>query len=563
MSLHPLLHITLFKVKGIGKLAVDWNAVTIVKNSASLVVFGGFALGAFYLARASTAYLLDTAHLGLFLLHRFVSMLLFVLFLSVNVGNIIVSYATLYRSQETTYLLTKPLAHGHLFLIKFLDNFFYSSAALFLMASAVLFGYGSYFHMTWTFYLQTMFLMFVPFMLISACIAVMELLLLMRFATRVGVQKIIGGVVVTYLASLFFYFKMTNPMKLVRLVTQDFSRVNDYLGYLDPPFAKFLPNQWMAESLFWTMKGDTSYAASYTIILTGAAVMLFAAMLLLAKKLFYSSWLTSLELRALSETTSQTSRRFSLTKPSLIDSATSVMLKKEFWQFIREPSQWIHLGIIAVLIFTFIVSVVQIDMKFKLPFLQTVSFLVIFLFNAFLIGSIALRFVYPMFSIEGRSFWAVLSAPISRAKVYTIKFFIAYLPLTILSTLLIFFSHQPLKQFPAVQTISVILMVSVSLSLVSLNLGAGAFFVNYEEKNPIRAASSQSATLTFLISILYLTLLVGVMFIPFTKYFEYILHGTAFDIMSLYSSVLSVIIISLMIGSVSCITGIQSLKRDF
>ena len=399
--MHPILHILYFKLRGFYKLSIEWKTANIVKNIASLVVFGGFTVTAYLFARTTTSYLLDTAHLGLFLLHRFLSMLLFVFFLSINVGNIIVSYATLYRSEETAYLLTKPLRHVHLFIIKFLDNFFYSSTALFLIASAVLFGYGSYFHMPWTFYLQTMCFMFMPFMLIAACIAVMALLVLMRYATKIGVRTMIVGLVFGYLGSLYLYFRMTNPMRLVRSVTQDFSRVNEYLGHLDPPLVKYFPNHWIAESLFWTMKGDVSFATSYTIILMAVAVVVFVAMTFLAKKLFYSSWLTSLELRAVSESQSSSLRLFSFMRPPLLDSATSVILKKEFLQFIREPSQWIHLGIIAILIFTFIVSVSQIDMGLKVPFLQTVSYLVIFLFNAFLIGSIALRFVYPMFSIEG------------------------------------------------------------------------------------------------------------------------------------------------------------------
>ena len=168
-----------FKLRGFLTFNLQPKVVNLVRHAASLIVFGGFSVGSYAFARASTVYLLDTAHLGLFLLHRFISMLLFVFFLSINVGNMIVSYASFYRSPETSYLLTKPLAHTHLFIVKFLDNFFYSSTALFLIASSVLFGYGSYFHMPWTFYVQTMFLMFIPFMLISACLAVMLLLFLM------------------------------------------------------------------------------------------------------------------------------------------------------------------------------------------------------------------------------------------------------------------------------------------------------------------------------------------------------------------------------------------------
>src|SRR5690349_12879302 len=138
-----LLHILLFKVRIFFKLSTELSTKNLVKHLGSLIVFGGFAVGAFLFARVLTEYLLVKAHLGLFLLHRFLSMLMFVFFLSVNVGNIIVSYATFYRSRETEYFLTKPVPHTAVFIIKFLDNFFYSSTVLFIIVVAVVLGYGS------------------------------------------------------------------------------------------------------------------------------------------------------------------------------------------------------------------------------------------------------------------------------------------------------------------------------------------------------------------------------------------------------------------------------------
>jgi ABC-2 type transport system permease protein len=286
-------------------------------------------------------------------------------------------------------------------------------------------------------------------------------------------------------------------------------------------------------------------------------------MVLLARKIFYPSWLTSLELRTVSESESSFLEMYSLTRASRLDSQKSVLLKKEFWQFIREPSQWIHMGIISILIISFLISILKVDLKLTLPFLQTVSYMVVFLFNAFLVGSIALRFIFPMISIEGESFWKVLAAPISRAKVYGLKFTVAVVPLVILSLLLTVFSHRPLNDYPVLLYVSMAIMIAISFALVSLNLGAGAFFVNFKEKNPIRAASSQSATLTFLISILYFTFLVSVMFIPYNRFFEYAIKGKAFDPASLLYGTLAVIVISTVMGILSLIVGLRALKRDF
>ena len=558
-----LLHILRFKVWIFLKRSLELRKETVVKHASSVLVFGAFTVGAFLIARMTTAYLLDTARLGLFLLHRFLSMSLFVFFLSINVGNIIVSYAIFYRSQETAHLLTKPVPFGTLTLVKFFENFFYSSTTLFLIAIAVLFGYGSYFHMTWAFYVQSLLLMFIPFMLLGGCIAVITLMVLMRAARRIGVWKVLVGLIFIYLGTLFVFFETTNPVKLVTAVTQNYPNVDEYFGYLDPAFVKYLPNHWIAESLYWTMRGDPTYAMSYTIILVVSTVLVFWLMIYLGKKLFYPSWLDSLELRPSSEVRRSLFSSLSLTRPARLHPHASALLKKEFWLFVREPSQWIHLAIISVLIATFVVSVSNIDIKHTFSYVQTASYMVVLLFNAFLVASIALRFVYPMMSLEGPNFWSVLSAPVSRATAYWMKFIFTFIPILLVSESLGFFSHYPLRQYPLLAEMAMVVLACASFALVGLNLGGGSYFVNYREKNPIRAASSQGATLTFLMSLLYLTFLVSVLFIPLDHYFEHIIRNAPFSSVPLLVSLSIIVVASAAVGVGSLKIGLRALAKDY
>jgi ABC-2 type transport system permease protein len=558
-----ILHILRFKTRSSLKRSVDLNPANVVRAVGSLIVFGGFILGAYYASRVATDYLLDTARLGLFLLHRFLSMLLFVFFLSINVGNIIVSYATFYRSPEMEYYLTKPISHTNLFLIKFLDNFFYSSTVFFLLALAVLLGYGSHFHMGWIFYFRTMIFMLMPYMLLAGCSAVIMLMLLMRFAGVIGIRKVIVVLVVLYLGSLSGYFTMTNPMKLQAAVMEHFPHVDEYFGYLDAPAVKFLPNHWIAESLYWTMRGDTSIALSYTTVLVVATIALFGLMMVTARRVFYNSWLASLELRSAGESPKALMQMFSLTRPGRFDPQSTVLFRKEFWQFFREPSQWIHLTIISALVMTFIASIVQINLKQTLPFLQTVSYMVVLVFNLFLVSSIALRFVYPSMSTEGMNFWKILSAPVAREKVFWLKFTLYLIPIVLTSGALVIFSHRSLREYPVLLQLNLCIMLFASAALTALNLGAGSFFSNFREKNPIRVASSQAATLTFLICIVYLTFVIAAMFVPFNNYFAFKLRGIPFEPATLTYATLLVFSISGLMAAASLAVGLRALKRDF
>ena len=558
-----LLHIVKSKLRRSLDFSFDWKTASLVKHASSILVFGGFAVAAYFFTRMTVDYLLDTERLGLFLLHRYVSMLLFVFFLSINVGNVIVSFATFYRSPEMIFYLTKPVSHTNIFILKFVDNFFYSSTALLLIAVAVLAGYGTHFHEPWTFYVQTMVFGLLPFMLLSACVAVTLLLLLMRFADVVGLQRIVGILVLLYLGALYGYFSLTNPVRLQARVMQFYPHLDQYFGYLDPPIAKFLPNQWLAESLYWTMRGEVSYALSYTLLLLGATGVMVMIMVFVARKYFYAGWLASLNVRIAGEPSLPLLRRFSLTRPARLDPQTSVLLKKEFWQFVREPSQWIHLGIISILVVTFVASIAQVDLNQTVPFLQTVSYIVVFLFNAFLVASVALRFVYPGISIEGVNFWSVLSAPLNSRKVFWLKYVTAFVPTFAISEALVLFSHRTLAHYSILVPVALLVMLCVTIALVSLNLGAGSYFTNFKEKNPIRVASSQSATVTFLISILYISVVVGLLFIPYNKYFESVLRGDSFSVAGLYVAVSGIAFVSLSTAVVMLSVGMNALRRDF
>ncbi|MBP1647966.1 MAG: putative ATP-binding cassette, partial [Bacteroidetes bacterium] len=161
------------KAQGLLHRTFDFRFRAFAKDLASILIFGGFIIGMFFVGRTATIYLLNQAYIGQFLFHRFLSMILYLLFVTVNLGNVIVCYATLYRSEEVTFLMGLPISHGNIFLAKFVDNFFHSSSTLVMLGMAMLLGYGSVFNMPWHFYFLTMFAVVLPFMLIAGLIAVM------------------------------------------------------------------------------------------------------------------------------------------------------------------------------------------------------------------------------------------------------------------------------------------------------------------------------------------------------------------------------------------------------
>ncbi len=558
-----LVHLLRTKLRLLYHFFSELNFANAVKHLGSVIVYGSFAVGSFYFSQAIIAYLLGQAHLGLFLLHRFLSMLLFVFFVSVNVGNIIVAYASFYRSRETEYLFTKPVPDLTIFLVKFFENFFYSSATLFIIAASFLAGYASYFGLGWTFCLRSLVFMFLPFMMIAGCIAVMSLMMTIRLAARIGARNVIAIFSVAYAAAMYYFFYFTNPVQLVSAVLEHYPNVDEYYASLDPLLARYLPNHWIAESFYWTVRGNAGSALLYTVLLDGTALAVFLTMMALARKMFYSSWLDSFEMRSSVTLKSASYRQLSLVRPPRGDAQVSVLLRKELWQFVREPSQWIHFGVIVLLIVAFLFSVSQLELKTTQPFYQTMSYLAVLIFNAFLVASIALRFVFPMVNVEGEAFWAILSAPIHRRKFYHVKFGLAVTIVSAVSVVLSLYSHHSMDGRADLAIVSTVLLVAVACTFVSVNLAAGAVFTDFREKNPIKIASSQSATLTFLMSMIYLMLLVAVIVMPLNAYFSHELKGTPYRSDGLWYMALAFVCFSGFTSLVGIVIGQRTLEKDF
>lgn len=551
------------KVKSFFKSTFDLRPQSLIKNFSSFVIFVGFAVGAFFFARSITMYMLVQAKIGLFLFHRFVSMLLYVFFISINLGNMVVCYATLYKSKEVQFLLTQPVSHAKIFVVKFLDNFFYSSTTLFLVGLSVLLGYGSYFDMPWYSYIVLMVFVLIPFMLIAALLAAVVLMVLLQVGAKISFRRLLAGLVVLYLGSVYLYFKITDPLDLVAEVMKYYPDVNRYFGSLDPAVVVYLPNHWIAEILFWIQFGDVSRALPHFALLIFTCVALAVITVITARKLYYPTWLVTLGLRLGSGEKKKTSYRFfDFAKRSFFPSQAEMLLKKDFWSFFREPAQWIHLLILLVLMVIFVVSVASLDLKLTIPFLQTVSYLVLLVFNGFLVASIALRFIYPMISLEGETFWSIRSAPVNLLLVYGMKLAVSTFFMLILAELLAFLSNVSLRDNPLLIKVSVVAVFWLSLSLVSLSLGSGGYFANYRERNPVRIASSQGASLTFLLSLLLIALYVAILFYPLNRYFEHLIFEVDFSSALLLVPVSVIVVLSLGAIAVSNVIGIRSMRRD-
>jgi ABC-2 type transport system permease protein len=559
-----LIDILWYKLTMWKKFSATGFGVLSMRNLFSFIVYAAFAVGAFYFARIVTWYLLDYIRIGLFLFHRFVAIVLFVFFLTVSAGNIVVSFSTLYRSPEMSFLLSQPVPYTTIFLVKFLDNFFYSSGTLFLASFAILLGYGSHFSMAWYFYPMILFGVMVPYMLLAGSLAVIVLLAVMKLAAVVNFRVLIGCVIAGYIVQIVCYFAFTSPVALARQVMQYYPVINVYYGDLDPAFTRVLPNYWFAQVLYFWITGFTDGALANGAALLLTSLAFFVAAVLLGGRYFYETWLTSISLQFQSRRPrSAAAQFFHFEHESRLSPHVEALLKKEYWLFLRDPSQWIHAVVLAGLLLVFLASVASMQVKVEAPDLRAIIYIVIFVFNAFLLASIALRFAFPLISLEGKGYWSMRSAPIALATMYWIKYCATLSFLVILGIAIWFGSNLPYRGIPFLLLSSFINIIAIAVAGASLNMGMGSLYADFTEKNPIRIASSQGATMTFLLTMVLLVAVVGLYFSPVVTLFVAHYSGRALPASSLRIAVGIVAAIAAIVSIAAHVAGIRALKNDF
>lgn len=558
------IHIIKYKLLIFLRLNEKLSPVNVLKNIGSGVIYAGFAAGAFIFTQKLIAFLLKDLKLGLFLLHEFMAMILFIFFVAVNIGNIIVSYSTLYKSQEVSFLLTKPVNPSTVFAVKFLDNFFYSSATLMLVLTAVIAGYAIYFGIGVLAVMNLLFFNFLPFMLSAGALGIIILLLLIKSASVFGVKKVVYGLTALYASAVLLFFNVNSPVRLVRSVMQYYPFIDkdEYLSRLIPPVIKFLPNSWLSESAYWIVKSDFAHSLqlqAYQLLLTAALILV---ALYLGKKWFLETWLLNQKLNAEFTGRRRIKAAWFSSGSSIMSPQSESIIKKDMLVFLREPNQIIHFAILSFLIFIFIGSVSGIKfMRLGNYYLHTLIYLSVLLFNLLFISTLGLRFVFPIISLEGMTFWKIKSAPVSPFKYFgsKVSFYLVFIVLT--GQVLNYFSS---RNFPGnLMLIGSVVVFWASVTIFFINYGLGNLYANYREKNAIRLASSQGATLAFLITVVYMIFLIVILFTPLSEYFLSLMINKNFDISGIYKLFGPFILISAIIISVFVKLGYDSLNKDF
>lgn len=403
-SLRTMTWVEVVKVMGLGSLGLLF----------SLGLYWGFMRLLFAIKNVEI--------IGGLLMMKLLSMVLLTIFFMVVFSSILASLTTMYFAHDLSFLMVRPLSFRTVFLFKALETSVYASWMVVLAFIPFILAYARVHELSGGGFYVMLTGLSIPFLIIACCLGMLVSLILLSLfpSSRVREVMLLLGILVG--CTVYIFIRWLEPEKLVRADT--FEVVLQYIALLEAPTAAYLPSWWLASAVTAFLSHQHSGIYSYAGILFGTALLSVFILVALAEKAYYKGWTTAQEgSRRKIET--PLGREWSIL-PSWLKNPWRALAGKDMLIFFRDPNQWSQLLLLMALVIFYLMSIDKLPLD-TLYLKSLISFLNIGMVG-FVLAAIALRFIFPMISMEGKSWWAIRSAPLDMSGFLLEKFLVSFLP---------------------------------------------------------------------------------------------------------------------------------------
>jgi ABC-2 type transport system permease protein len=189
------------------------------------------------------------------------------------------------------------------------------------------------------------------------------------------------------------------------------------------------------------------------------------------------------------------------------------LIRKDQAIFTRDASQWSQILIVVAVIVIYLVNFKYFEVAADESLLGDVG---LYFFNlaacGFVVVAMGGRFLFPAVSIEGRSFWMVLQAPISLEQFLVGKWLGAMLPIVLIGQFLIWTSNLLVGQNLAYCLMASLTMLVCTVGVAAMAVGFGAVYPQFHNPNAAKIASSFGAVIYMILGIFVILLTLAMTF---------------------------------------------------
>jgi len=397
---------------------------------------------------------------------------------------------------------------------RWMKTFLQSAAVVFFFLLPLFAAFGMQYAKPPAFYAMVL-LNLVMMLLIPVTLASIVTILLVRWFPVRRVHQIVASIAVLILTVVVIAFRMSRPERLFAEISTD--EVARVLQAIELPSMSIYPST----SLAVLMTRDVTFAISPRIAITFA--LLFAIFAAIARSSYFIAFVRARESMAPVAMGSASATRFFDRLVAHASPPLRAMTGKEVRTIGRDVAQWSQVFLMAALMFIYLYNIRM------LPLGGDARATIVAYSNlgmaGFVIAAICLRFAYPSVSAEGKAFWIVQTAPVSYRHFILVKVLVYAAPLTILSLCLTAFANLILGANAAVWIFTLIGASILPFTLVSLGVGMGALWPNFNAENPLQVGLSLGGFGYMAVSMGYVAAIMLLMARPVMGYFMWRVFG--------------------------------------
>jgi ABC-2 type transport system permease protein len=322
---------------------------------------------------------------------------------------------------------------------------------------------------------------------IASAISTLMVMIAVIFIPASRMKSIFIFMGILFFVVIYLAIRLSKPELLVD--PEVFDTVLVYITSLQTPSSPFLPSSWAYDSIRFALSGSIGDSLFFTALSFCFAGMIVFAMILLSDAIYFKGFSKTQNAPARLFKNHLAGERIFSFLPGPIKSFTI----KEIKTFLRDQTQWTQLFLIAALVVIYVYNFKVLPLEkspIKTVYLQNLfSFLNMGL-ALFVLTAVTARFAYPAVSLEREAFWLVKTSPLSMRTFLWIKFFIYYLPLLILTEILIVATNILLQVTPFMMALSGLTVFLVVPGIVAMGIGLGAAYPDFKAQNPTQTVTS-------------------------------------------------------------------------
>ena len=460
------------------------------KSNTRFLLLGSFGLllwcGIFAVSWRVLIYFKGVEEIGDILGYKLLSMMLVVSFALLLFSSILTSLSKLYLSRDLLLVHSLPVSSYKIFITRWIDSTLESTWMVIIYTLPVFIAYGLVYQSGLFYYLSTTITM-LCLATIASAISTLMVMIAVLFIPASRMKSVFIFMGILFFVVIYLAIRLSKPELLVD--PEVFDSVMVYITSLQTPSSPFLPSSWAYDSIRSALSGSIGDSLFFTALSLSFAGMLLFATILISDAIYFKGF---------SKTQNAPVRLFKKHVASdrifnFLPGPMKSFMVKEIKTFLRDQTQWTQVFLIATLVVIYVYNFKVLPLEkspIKTVYLQNLfSFLNMGL-ALFVLTAVAARFTYPAVSLEREAFWLVKTSPLSLRTFLWIKFFIYYLPLLILTEILIVATNILLKVTPFMMALSGLTVFLVVPGIVALGIGLGAAYPDFKAQNPTQTVTS-------------------------------------------------------------------------